>query len=72
MKSHNFFREICMKSHIFAFFFSDSNIKSVSICVICVPYSYLTQTSHAQIFIPKPTLFREFRAFLCALHIINE
>ena len=38
--------------------------KSVSIRVICVPFSYLTQTSqNAQIFIPKPTLFREFRAF---------
>ncbi len=26
-----------MKSHIFAFFFSDSNKRSVSICAICVP-----------------------------------
>ena len=37
MKSHNFFREICMKSHNFALSLCDSNIKSVSIREICVP-----------------------------------
>jgi len=43
--------------------------KSVLICEICEPFSYLTQTSQKRTDIySKLTFFREFRAF-CVPHI---
>ena len=62
-----------MKSHNFALSLCDSNKRSMFICVICVPFSYLTQTSqNAQIFILKPTLFREIRACVPYISLTNN
>ena len=64
-----------MKSHNFALSLCDSNKRSMFICVICVPFSYLTQTSqNAQIFILKPKSMSicEIRACVPYISLTNN